>query len=58
MEDKRHNASGEYVVLHISIPRSPGLLKDIEMYIILRDIVEVVGVGNRRGYRRVSTSAD
>jgi hypothetical protein len=55
MEDKGHNASGEYVVLHISIPGSPGLLEDIEVYIILRDVVEVVGVGNRRGYCRVST---
>lgn len=47
VHDKGHDAGGEYIVLHVGVPRSPGLLEEVEVYIVLSDLIEVVRVGDR-----------
>ena len=42
-----HYPSREDVVGHVGVPRSPGTFEDVEMHIVVRDIVKVVGVGGR-----------
>lgn len=47
MHDEGHDAGGQNIVLHVGVPRSPGLLEDIEVDVILCDVVVVVVVGDR-----------
>ncbi len=49
VQDERHDPGGENVILHIGIPRSPCLFENVEVDIVLRDVVKVVGIGDRGG---------
>ena len=42
-----HDSCGEHVVLHVGIPCCPGLFEHIEVYIVLGDLLKVVGVRGR-----------
>jgi hypothetical protein len=42
-----HDSRGEHVVLHVRIPCCPSFLEDVEVYIVMGDFLEVVGVGCR-----------
>lgn len=42
-----HDSRGEHVVLHVGIPCCPSLFEHIEVYIVLGDLLKVVGVRGR-----------
>ena len=46
---ERHDAGGEDIVLHVRVPCCPSFLEDIEVYVVLSNIVKIVGVGDGRG---------
>lgn len=53
MQDERHDAGGENIVLHVCVPCRPSPLENVEVDVILRNVVEVVCVCHRRGDCRV-----
>lgn len=44
MHHKRHDASGQNIVLHESIPSHPQALEEVEMDIIFGDLVKLTPV--------------
>ena len=46
---ERHDSRGKHIVLHISVPCCPRLFEHIEMYIVLGDLLKVIGVRGWRG---------
>ena len=45
MHDKRQDARGQNIILHVCIPRRPQALEDVEVNIVSGDIVELTPIG-------------
>ena len=44
-----HYAGCEDIVSHVGVPGGPCALEDVEVGVVKRNILKVVGVGDRRG---------
>lgn len=47
VHDEGHDAGGEDIVLHVGVPCCPSLLEGTEVDIVLSDLIEMLGVGDR-----------
>ena len=48
MHDERHDTCGKHIVVHVGVPGRPGLLKDVQVNIVVSNLMEMVGIGDGR----------